>query len=145
MLFRSELMVRSCQLQSLMPMMQFSLAPWRVLSKEYCGICRDYANLHCEFAPYILSLADEAAKTGEPILRSMDYMFPEQGFGDCDTQFMLGPDWLVAPVLSADNVVKVRLPSGVWRDDLGECHVGPKDLPLTSVPIARLPRFCRIR
>ena len=143
--FSQELMVRSCQLQALMPMMQFSLAPWRVLSKEYCDICRDYANLHCEFAPYILRLADEAAKTGEPILRSMDYEFPGQGFGDCDTQFMLGPDWLVAPVITEDSAVTVRLPSGIWRDDLGERHVGPKTLNLTSVPIARLPRFNRVR
>ena len=62
-----------------MPMMQFSLAPWRVLPKEYCDICRDYAKLHCEFAPYILKLADGAAKTGEPILRSMDYEYLARG------------------------------------------------------------------
>ena len=143
--FSPELMVRSCQLQALMPMMQFSLAPWRVLPKEYCDICRDYAKLHCEFAPYILKLADGAAKTGEPILRSMDYEFPGEGFGDCDTQFMLGPDWLVAPVISEDNAVTVRLPSGVWTDDLGESHTGPKMIELGSVPLARLPRFKRMR
>lgn len=143
--FYPELVVRSCQLQALMPMMQFSLAPWRVLSKEYCDICRDYANLHCSFGPYIMTLAENAAKTGEPILRSMDYEFPGQGFGACDTQFMLGPDWLVAPVLTSENKVTVRLPKGEWKDDLGATHAGPKTLELADVPIARLPRYQRVK
>ena len=132
-----KLVVRSAALHALMPMMQFSLAPWRVLDKEMCGICRDYAKLHCAFAPYILKWAEHAAKTGEPILRSMDYEFPGQGFGDCFTQFMLGPDWLVAPVLSPENRVTVRLPRGTWKDDLGEIHVGPKTLELEAVPLER--------
>lgn len=139
--FYPELVVRSCQLQALMPMMQFSLAPWRVLDKEMCGICRDYAKLHCEFGPYILKWADHAAKTGEPILRSMAYEFPGEGLEDCLTQFMLGPDWLVAPVLTPDGTVEIRLPSGSWEDDLGGRHDGPKALRLERVPLARLPRF----
>ena len=141
--FSPKLMVRSCQLQALMPMMQFSLAPWRVLDEVHCNICRDYAQLHCEFGPYIMTWAEHAARTGEPILRSMDYEFPGQGFGDCFTQFMLGPDWLVAPVITEDDAVTVRLPSGRWRDDLGELHVGPKTLALKAVPLTRLPRFHR--
>ena len=141
--FHPELMVRSCQLQALMPMMQFSLAPWRVLSKEYCDICRDYAKLHCEFGPYVMKWAKHAAKTGEPILRSMDYEFPNRGFGDCFTQFMLGPDWLVAPVLNPENTTTVILPEGKWTDDLGETHAGPKTLRLENVSIRRLPRYHR--
>ena len=126
-----------------MPMMQFSLAPWRVLDKEMCAICLDYAKLHCAFGPYIMKWARHAAKTGEPILRAMDYEFPGEGLGDCLTQFMLGPDWLVAPVLTPEHTATVRLPSGVWTDDLGERHVGPKTLELTNVPLARLPRYHR--
>ncbi len=141
--FSQKLMVRSCQLQAMMPMMQFSLAPWRVLDERNCAICKDYAHLHCRMGPYIMKWAEHASKTGEPILRAMDYEFPGQGFGDCFTQFMLGPDWLVAPVLSDDDAVSVKLPAGRWRDDLGELHVGPKTLELKSVPIDRLPRFHR--
>ena len=87
--------------------------------------------------------AEHAAKTGEPILRSMDYEFPGQGFGDVATQFMLGPDWLVAPVITPENRVTVRLPAGRWTDDLGAVHEGPKTLELTDVPLERLPRFHR--
>ena len=140
-----KLFVRSCQLQSLMPMMQFSLAPWRVLTKEECDICRDYANLHVEFGPYIMELARHAANTGEPILRSMDWEFPGQGFDECFTQFMLGGDWLVAPVITPDDAVTVRLPAGSWRDDLGREHNGPTTISLEGVPLSRLPRFRRLR
>ena len=138
-----KLVVRSCQLQALMPMMQFSLAPWRVLSPENCAICRDCANLHVEFGPRIASLARHAAKTGEPIMRSMDFQFPGEGFGDCFTQFTLGPDVVVAPVITPDDRVEVRLPAGEWTDDLGARHEGPKRFVLENVPLARLPRYAR--
>ena len=41
-----------------------------------------------------------SAKTGEPIIRHMEYAFPHQGFVDCKDQFMLGDRYLVAPVLT---------------------------------------------
>lgn len=139
------LFVRSCQTHALMPMMQFSVAPWRVLTKEEMAICRDAANLHVEFASYILSLAHHSSKTGEPIVRYMEYEFPHQGLETVRDQFMLGPDWLVAPVVNADDSRTVRLPKGTWTDDLGETHIGPKTLELTNVPLDRLPRFHRKR
>lgn len=138
-----KLFVRSCELQTLMPMMQFSLAPWRVLTKEECDICRDMANLHVQFAPYILALAENAAETGEPIVRSMEYEFPHQGFNKPMQQFMLGSDYLVAPVVDADDSVTVELPEGLWIDDTGKEFQGPTTLQLTSVPLERLPYFKR--
>ena len=140
-----KIFIRSCQVHALMPMMQFSLAPWRVLTKEEMTICRDAANLHVEFAAYILSLAHYSSKTGEPIVRYMEYEFPHQGLEMVRDQFMLGSDWLVAPIVSADDSREVRLPKGTWTDDLGQKHVGPKTLELTNVPLGRIPRYrlCR--
>ena len=46
-----ELIVRSAQCSALMPMMQFSVAPWRVLSEENMAICRDMALLHEKMGP----------------------------------------------------------------------------------------------
>ena len=137
------LFVRSCQVQALMPMMQFSLAPWRVLSAENCAICRDMAKLHVEFAPYILELAAECAKSGEPMVRAMEYAFPRQGFARRMQQFMLGDRYLVAPVTDEDDSVTVELPAGEWTDDLGVVHDGPKTIRLENVPLSRLPRFRR--
>jgi alpha-glucosidase len=38
--FDPELVVRSAQVHALMPMMQFSVAPWRVLNAELAGYCQ---------------------------------------------------------------------------------------------------------
>lgn len=141
--FDRELFIRSCAAQAMMPMMQFSAAPWRLLDAEGLAICRGFAELHINFASYILELADHAAKTGEPIVRTMEYEFPGFGAGDCRQQFMLGDRWLVAPVVEPGGHVDVRLPEGRWLDDLGELHVGPKKLRLEDVHLGRLPRFMR--
>ncbi len=138
------LFLRSAALQALMPMMQFSPAPWRHLSPEGVKICRAFADLHVEFAPYILELARHAAETGEPIVRAMEYEFPHQGFNRPMQQFMLGDRWLVAPVVTPDSAKTVELPAGTWRDDLGVTHVGPATLRLEKVPLSRLSRFERI-
>ena len=92
-----ELIVRSAQIHALMPMMQFSVAPWRVLDAEHLAACRAAAQLHTEFGDEILALAREAARTGEPIVSSLAYRYPENSFEKVKDQFMLGPDILVAP------------------------------------------------
>ncbi len=142
--FSEKLFVRSCALAALHPMMQFSAAPWRYLSPENIEICKTFANLHVAFGPYIMDLARHAAQTGEPILRTMEYEFPHAGFARPMSQFMLGSKWLVVPVIAEDDSVVVELPTGRWKDDLGEVHVGPKKLSLSNVPLARLPRFERL-
>src|SRR5690606_10147339 len=62
--FDPELVVRSAQIHALMPMMQFSVAPWRVLSPELNAICREAAHLHQRAGEHLLSLAREAALSG---------------------------------------------------------------------------------
>ena len=139
-----KLIVRSCQVHALMPMMQFSVAPWRILDKKHLGICAKFANLHKQFGPYILELAHNAAKTGEPIVRHMEYEFPNQGFENCKDQFMLGPKYLVAPVLTKEDSREVMLPAGEWKDDLGKVWKGGQKIKI-DVPIDRLPYFEKIK
>lgn len=145
--FDEELIVRSAQVHALMPMMQFSVAPWRILSPENTAICARYAQLHSEFGPYILSLARHAAETGEPIVRAMEYAFPHMGFLECRDQFMLGDRYLVAPMVSPGTRREVLLPPGTWRDDRGEVFkVSKKPRRIaTDVPLDRLPYYERIR
>ena len=142
--FDEELIVRSCQVHALMPMMQFSVAPWRILSKENTAICAKFANLHKQMGDYIVSLAKNAAKTGEPIVRHMEYQYPHQGFVDCKDQFMLGDKYLVAPMLERGTKRSVKLPKGVWKDDLGKTFKGPKVIEV-DVPLDRLPYFEKIK
>lgn len=137
------LFVRSCQVHALMPMMQFSVAPWRILSEENVKICAKFANLHKKFAPYILRLAKESKKTCEPIVRAMEYEFPNEGFEQCKDQFMLGTDYLVAPVVSPEFSRSVKLPKGKWLDDLGNVHEGGRTIKI-DVPLDRLPYFKKL-
>ena len=60
-----KLFVRSAAMQALMPMVQFSLLPTRRLSPEGVKLCREFAQLHIDFAPYIMELVRHAAKTVE--------------------------------------------------------------------------------
>ena len=111
-----ELFVRYAQTSALFPMMQFSLAPWRVLSAPSLKLVADAARLHAEFADAIVALAREAAETNEPIIRSMEYVFPDQGLEDVRDQFMLGDDVLVAPVLEQGAHARlVQIPAGEWE------------------------------
>ncbi len=137
------LIVRYAQVSALMPMMQFSLAPWRVLDKKHLDLCRDAALLHTKFAGYILELARHSAKTAEPIVRAMEYQFPNEGLADVVDQFMLGDKYLVAPVVTKEDFRTVRLPKGKWRDELGNVFDGGRTVKIDA-PIARLPYFTRI-
>ena len=142
--FCQPLIVRSAQIHALMPMMQFSVAPWRILSEDNLHIVRQAALLHTQFAPYIMECAHYAARTGEPIVRSMEYMFPHQGFATCNDQFMLGDRYLVAPVVDESLQRAVRLPKGTWRDEQGKRYKGGKTYTI-DVPLSRLPYFEKIK
>ncbi len=139
-----ELIVRSCQIHALMPMMQFSVAPWRVLSPENRDICARFARLHEQMGPYIVQCAQKSAETCEPIVRSMEYAFPHQGFIDCVDQFMLGDKYLVAPMVEPGNQRSVKLPQGRWQDERGKVFKGNQTI-VIDVPIDRLPYFERLK
>ncbi len=138
-----ELFVRMAQVSALLPMMQFSWAPWRVLDKEHAELCLEAARLHKKFAPYIVRLVKESAISGEPIVRHMEYEYPHMGYEGCLDQFMLGKDILVAPVVEKGAISRnVSLPEGRWRylDDTvyeGGCVV------TVDAPISILPYFIK--
>lgn len=140
-----ELVVRSSQVHALMPMMQFSVAPWRVLSKENADICLKMSKLHEQFGPHILNLAKEASKTGEPIVKPLELAFPGMGYELIKDQFVLGNDILVAPVMEKGlRSRKVILPKGNWIADDGTKYKGGKTIEI-SVPLERLPYFRKVK
>jgi alpha-glucosidase (family GH31 glycosyl hydrolase) len=138
-----ELVVRAAECHALMPMMQFSVAPWRVLSKENLAICRTMALLHARLGDEILALARDAAQTGEPIVRHLEYEYPHQDFVDVNDQFLLGRNILVAPVLAKGATSRVvRFPPGKWKGDDGTTVEGPATVAVAA-PLARLPWYRR--
>jgi alpha-glucosidase (family GH31 glycosyl hydrolase) len=125
-------------------MMQISASPWRVLSKEHQRIFKDVANLRQRFAPRFVELAKESSKTGEPMMRNMEYCFPGMGYAEIKDQFMMGNELLVAPVVEKGvQSRKVVLPPGKWRSDDGQTCVGPAVVEVAA-PLARLPYFEKI-
>ena len=136
-----ELVVRSAQVSALMPMMQFSVAPWRILSKEHLKICKSMAILHKNMGSEILELARQSAITGEPIVRNMEYVFPGLGYEEIKDQFLLGDQILVAPITEKGlRAREVIFPVGTWQGDDGSVVAGPVKLKI-EVPLDRLPWY----
>ncbi|MBK8881931.1 MAG: alpha-galactosidase [Bacteroidales bacterium] len=139
-----ELIVRAAQISTLMPMMQFSVAPWRVLDKANLAICRNMADLHYRMGHEILELAEECAVSGEPMVRNMEYEFPGKGYEEVRDQFFLGSKILVAPVVvKGQRSREVIFPEGSWQGDDGSKVKGPVTLKI-EVPIERLPWYRKI-
>ncbi len=141
---KPEIFARYAQASALMPMMQYSAAPWRVLDKQHAFICSEAGRLHAKYADKIIKLAREYSQNNEPILRYMEYEFPNQGFGDVTDQFMLGSDILCAPVVEENTYSRsVKLPCGSWKYVDGTVYEGGKTVEVAS-PIDVLPYFERV-
>jgi len=139
-IFDQDLVVRSAQVHALMPMMQFSVAPWRILDAEHLDAVKKAVKIREKFTPEILVLARKSAQTGDPIISSLEYYFPNQGFESIIDQFMLGETILVAPMDEKETSRKVILPKGKWQADDGKTYKGGTTVAI-EVPLARLPYF----
>ena len=143
--YDKELFIRSAQVHALCPMMQFSVSPWRLMKDDPDGqrIIRDLVALRQRFAPQFVKLAKESAKTGEPMMRSMEYAYPRMGYAEVRDQFLMGDGLLVAPVLQKGAKSRcVVIPPGRWRGDDDAVVVGPTTIEVPT-PLERLPHFVR--
>lgn len=128
-----ELIVRSAQVHALMPMMQFSVAPWRVLDSTHQAALLASVRLRERFRERILAEAGAAATTGEPMLRPLEYNYPGQNLTEVTDQFMIGTDLLVAPVVEPSARSRaVRLPPGRWRGPDGREHAGGRTITVAA-------------
>ncbi len=132
-----ELIVRSAQCHALMPMMQFSVAPWRVLDEKQLEAVKKALQIRYKFTNEIIRLAEVSAETGEPIVRTLEYEFPNEGFVNCQDQFMLGSNIMVAPMLQKGTSRMVVFPKGKWKDKNNVVIKGPArkqfDIPLDEI------------
>lgn len=138
--FDVELLVRWAQCSALMPMMQYSFALWKLKNEKARKICVDVSKIHEKYADTILALADNAAKTGEPIVRHPAYVYPDCGYEKVKDIFFLGNDILVAPVIKKGAVTKtLMIPDGKWKYiPTGEIYTKGEvtvDAPLEILPI----------
>lgn len=139
--YDAELYIRWAEANTYCSMMQFSIAPWRVLSADECDIVRNLADTHSKLGDTIMALAKNASKTGEPVVRCMEYEFSNQGFETVTDQFMLGDTILVAPIMEKGVTSRmVKLPVGDWQDCNGTVYQGGKTVEI-SAPLGVVPVF----
>lgn len=136
-----ELIVRFAQCSALFPMIQFSVAPWRVLNQENQKYVYEAQCLHNSLGREIYMLVQQSTVSHKPILRSLEYSYPNQGYARIKDQFLLGENIMAAPVLEKGAVGrKVVFPPGVWLDSQGGRIVGP-DERWVSAPLDYLPWY----
>ncbi|MCR5033564.1 MAG: glycoside hydrolase family 31 protein [Lachnospiraceae bacterium] len=110
-----ELFIRHAQIAALMPAMQFSASPFRLLGEDSIRKVMDCVELRKKYTEKIRKLVEQAGKTGEPVIRYMAYEFPEDPAEEVIDQFMLGEDLLVAPIYEKGQTGReVFLPRGTW-------------------------------
>jgi alpha-D-xyloside xylohydrolase len=117
--------------------------PW-VFGPQIEAIVRSWLELRYQLIPYLEAALADAAITGVPVMRAMPLAFPEQPEAWAfDTQYMFGPDLLIAPILQPGGRVRLYLPQGQWRDfATGEIFQGGRRLEVTY-PLERFPAFLR--
>ncbi len=99
-------------------------------------------NLRMALQPTLIALGREAAASGLPLMRPMAFEYPgDPRFTREETQYLLGPDLLVAPVLTEQATGRrVAFPPGRWQSLLepvafdGPCDVDVA-LPLVGAPV----------
>jgi len=104
-----------------------NLQPWNWDAKASGGggasgtrlldLYRKYAVLHMSLFPYRYAAAQQAAKTGMPIMRALPLLYQNDRFARvAKDEYMFGPDMLVAPVVDENTRRPVYLPEGQWVD-----------------------------
>ena len=96
--------------------------PW-VHGRRHEAIRREAIEARYRLLPYVYTVAEEAARDGIPMMRPMFLEFPDAGGRwtldhASPTQFMWGPDLLVAPPPHGEqpSPYPVLLPPGDWYD-----------------------------
>jgi alpha-D-xyloside xylohydrolase len=124
-----------------------NISPWNFDANEADGahealdVYRKYAVLHMSLFPYRYAAAQEAAKTGMPIMRALVLQYQDDARArTAKDEYLFGPDLLVAPVIDEGVQRPVYLPPGEWVDYwTGKAATGGKvviaDAAVDSIPL----------
>lgn len=125
-------------------------APWNMpaeprYDEEMIDIYRRYTGVREALRPRLEAAADEARRSGLPIVRPLVFAFREDpAVADLWDQYLFGADLMVAPVWRrGERARAVYFPAGEWESfwNPGEVHAGPStalvDVPLDVIPVYR--------
>jgi alpha-glucosidase len=108
---------------------------------EQEAIRRRYIETRYRLLPYIYTLAEEASRTGVPLMRPIFLEFPEvfasaaPGFNGLDSEFLLGPSLLIAPAPFGETQddYSISFPKAQWYDFWsGQKTIGAGPAPSTD-------------
>ncbi len=94
---------------------------------EACDVLRHYAVLKGRLMPYLWSQAVKTHQQGVPMMRPMIVSFTDDtACKYLDTQYMLGDDLCVVPVMNEEGIAEFYVPDcGTWTDiQSGETYEG---------------------
>ena len=138
-----DLIVRSAQIHALMPMMQFSVAPWRILDKAHLDAILGSISTRENLLGEIKEILQKSAETGSPAVSPLEFHFPAQGLDEIKDQYMLGDKIMVAPMCTEGFSRTVTLPYGRWKADDGKIYKGGRTITI-DVPLDRIPYFRKL-
>ena len=138
-----ELFIRWLEISAFLPAMKIPIPVWEY-DEEVVTITKKWIKFHKEIiAPKVACLGKSVIESGDPIIRPMWWVLPEdENAQSCDSQFLIGDDILVAPIL--DPVVngttgkvsrQVYLPAGNWVNKITDQLVNPIPVTPTWVPV----------
>ena len=139
--------VRWTEFSAFSPVMQvhsdINLGPWDY-GQRALDIFRTYSRLHMSLFPYRYAAAQESARMGMPLMRALVFFHPlDPAARRAGDEYYFGPDFLVAPVLTAGTQRSVHLPEGEWLDYWsGAPYSGPTDI-VVNAPLDRIPLFVK--
>ena len=114
--------------------------------KQAEPILEKYLKLRYDLMPYIYSLGYHTWQTGAPYMRPLFMDFPsDPNVADLKDEYMLGPDFLVAPVTSQGATSReVYLPAGAdWYNYWTNQLVKGGQTITVAAPIDTIPLFVR--
>lgn len=119
--------------------------PW-AYGEEVEQISRNYIKFRYQLLPYIYSLFHDASQTGLPVQRTLaiDYTHDHKIYdGQFYNQYLFGPSFLVIPVESDKEFVKVYFPHGEWYSLYdGQKFMGNSEV-IFECPLHKLPVFVK--
>ncbi|WEK12439.1 MAG: glycoside hydrolase family 31 protein [Candidatus Microbacterium phytovorans] len=157
----SELYIRAFQASTFVPIMQYhsefnhhrtpsrDRTPWNIAERtgddRVLALTRTFTHLRERLVPYLAASARETIATDRPLMRPLFFDDPQawDAVGDT-TQWMLGADLLVAPVLAPGaRTLDVWIPEGEWVDAWSGEPVASGARVSVPVSIERIPVFVR--
>ncbi|KAK0395722.1 hypothetical protein QR680_001399 [Steinernema hermaphroditum] len=138
-----ELFIRWVQLNTFLFAMQFSISPWDY-DEETVEICQKMMTKRRKYLHYLIKTFESATR-GEVPIRPLWWVVESKEAFECDNQFFVGDDLMVAPVIRQhQRTRKVILPDGDWLGHDGVRCSGGTTVKVEA-PLHDLPYFWRLK